>query len=81
MTEREQAPGTRRYRIGDVLGQGGFGTVYRADLFADGGFTKAVALKVLHEGSAAAPTRWPASATRPACWASSATARWSRSTP
>ena len=38
----------RRYRIEGVLGQGGFGTVYKAQLLGEGGFTRAVALKVLN---------------------------------
>lgn len=38
----------RRYRVHEVLGQGGFGTVYRADLLGDQGFTKPIALKILH---------------------------------
>lgn len=38
----------RRYRIEGVLGQGGFGTVYKAQLLGEGGFTRRVALKVLN---------------------------------
>jgi serine/threonine protein kinase len=37
----------RRYKIESVIGQGGFGRVYRAVLEADGGFRKRVAVKVL----------------------------------
>ncbi|MCA9493118.1 MAG: protein kinase [Myxococcales bacterium] len=45
-------PGTdsRRYRILDVVGRGGFGTVYRGEAMGAGGFSKEVALKVLHPG-------------------------------
>jgi serine/threonine protein kinase len=38
----------RTYAIQHVLGKGGFGTVYRARLQSAGGFSKEVALKVLH---------------------------------
>jgi serine/threonine protein kinase len=38
----------RRYDIEQVLGRGGFGTVYRARMSSSGGFSKHVALKVLN---------------------------------
>ena len=38
----------RQYRIIDVVGRGGFGTVYRAELSASGGFSRQVAIKVLN---------------------------------
>jgi serine/threonine protein kinase len=41
-------PNARRYRLLDVLGKGGFGTVYRADLLGPSGFTRPVAIKMLH---------------------------------
>ena len=46
---------TRQYRILDVVGRGGFGTVYRAELHGSGGFVKEVALKVLNEAVEANP--------------------------
>lgn len=42
---------TRRYEITSVLGQGGFGTVYRATLKGASGFTKDVAIKLLKDPS------------------------------
>ncbi len=41
----------RRYEITSVLGQGGFGTVYRATLRGAGGFSKDVAIKLLKEAN------------------------------
>ncbi len=38
----------RQYHIHEALGRGGFGTVYRAELRGESGFSKAVALKVLN---------------------------------
>ncbi len=40
----------RRYRILAPIARGSFGTVYRAELIGQGGFTKQVALKVLNPG-------------------------------
>jgi serine/threonine protein kinase len=37
----------RRYRIYEVIGRGGFGMVYRAELQSAGGFSKQIALKLL----------------------------------
>ena len=38
----------RRFRVVEVLGKGGFGTVYRAEMLGASGFAKRVALKVLN---------------------------------
>lgn len=44
---------TRTYRFGQTLGRGGFGTVYKGHMVGQGGFSKTVAIKVLHAGVAA----------------------------
>ena len=54
MTSAPPSP-QRVYHVREVLGRGGFGTVYRADLVTDAGFTKQVALKVLHNDANARP--------------------------
>jgi len=40
--------GGREYRLISVLGEGGFGAVYRGELRGAGGFTKSVAIKLLN---------------------------------
>jgi serine/threonine protein kinase len=50
-----QSDERRRYQIVQTLGKGGFGTVYRARLIGEGGFTKDVALKVLNDDMQAIP--------------------------
>ena len=40
-----------RYDIRQLLGEGGAGRVYQAELCGPGGFRKPVALKVLHTGA------------------------------
>ncbi|MCB9762383.1 MAG: serine/threonine protein kinase [Alphaproteobacteria bacterium] len=42
----------RRYKVLGVLGQGGFGTVYRAQFMGENHFSKLVALKVLNPDTA-----------------------------
>lgn len=48
-------PTGRQYRIIEVVGRGGFGTVYRAEMLGAGGFSKQVAIKVLRDDSEAPP--------------------------
>ena len=45
----------RRYRFLAVLGEGGFGTVYRARELGDHGFNKEVAIKLMNRGDPAPP--------------------------
>lgn len=42
----------RRYLLGPKLGDGGCGVVHRGTIVSDGGFTKEVAIKLLHPGLA-----------------------------
>lgn len=42
---------SRRYRVTAVLGEGGFGKVYRAQMVTAEGFVKDVAIKLLHDGN------------------------------
>jgi len=42
-------PVGRKYRIIEIVGRGGFGTVYRAEMIGAGGFSKQVAIKVLRD--------------------------------
>jgi len=50
------APSTRRYVLGDCLGRGGFGVVYAGTLQGPSGFTRPVAIKLLHAHCADEPT-------------------------
>ncbi len=45
----------REYEIQAVIGQGGFGTVLRAKMRSGGGFSKTVAIKILHDELAMMP--------------------------
>jgi len=45
----------RRYWVLEVLGRGGFGSVYRAELQGQGGFRKPVAIKMLNPDRASSP--------------------------
>lgn len=45
----------RRYRILSTIGQGGYGTVYLAELQGAGGFVRQVAVKVVNAGAGATP--------------------------
>ena len=42
-------PAGRKYRIIEIVGRGGFGTVYRAEMLGAAGFSKQVAIKVLRD--------------------------------
>ncbi len=45
----------RRYELGEQIGAGGFGTVHRGRLFGEGGFSKEVAIKLLHADTQSHP--------------------------
>jgi serine/threonine protein kinase len=45
----------RRYQVLGVLGRGGFGVVYRAEMLGEGGFKRQVALKMLNSAADAMP--------------------------
>ncbi len=47
MSDDSLVPTTRSYHLAEVIGRGGFGTVYRAEMRGAGGFVKSVALKML----------------------------------
>ncbi len=47
MTDATPTPGGRRFQVLEALGQGAFGTVYRARMLGDGAFVKEVAIKLL----------------------------------
>lgn len=55
----EAMPGPATLQFQEVIGRGGFGTVYRAVLATVGGFRKEVAVKVLHEHWAHDPSMAP----------------------
>ena len=42
--------GHREFRFGDLLGKGGFGEVYLAEMNTSGGLARKVAIKLLHAG-------------------------------
>lgn len=69
----------RRYRIQEVLGAGGFGTVYRAELVAEAGSaSRSRSRSSTPDGAARTGSR--GCGTRPGCSPGSATGPWSGST-
>ena len=63
----------RRYELLEELGRGAFGAVWRARLTGRGGFTREVAIKLLHTSTSSTSTALSSShacATRPASWGS-----------
>ena len=44
------SPSHQRYRVLELLGQGGFARVYRAEMIGEGGFRQLVALKFVRDG-------------------------------